>query len=272
MRLLLSLLVVAFVFLAGCEYPVVNTRLAPPENESIARNYVELLRQGKYDRIKDDLDPILVDPALAHKLAAMAANFPSETQESSKVVGASTANGHNYSESYVALEYEFPNQWLLMKVFTRQKGTVTTLTGFTVEPLSESVENLNRFTLIGKGSIQYLTLSLATCSLLFSFWALITYLRSEPGPLKWLWVPFILTGVSRFSVNWTTAVWDFTVLSVQFPCGVALHAVYGAWIVSASIPLPAIFLMNRLWTMKITGELLPKQADAQKSENPHSNL
>jgi hypothetical protein len=75
--------------------------------------------------------------------------------------------------------------------------------GLNANRLSDSLENLNRFTLLGKGSSQYMTLLLSLGSLALSLYALWECIRTRVGP-RWLWVSFFLTGVGALVVNWST--------------------------------------------------------------------
>jgi hypothetical protein len=51
------LVAIAFcAFLVGCDQATLMKKFIPPEEESIAKGYVELLQQGKFDQIEHDLD------------------------------------------------------------------------------------------------------------------------------------------------------------------------------------------------------------------------
>lgn len=63
-------------------------KFTPQADEATAKGYAELLRQGKFDRIRHDLDPSLVDSSLPDTFSKMAAFFPADTPDSVKVVGA----------------------------------------------------------------------------------------------------------------------------------------------------------------------------------------
>ena len=75
------------LLLGGCNEAALMKRWTPPEAEAVAREYVDLLRQGKFDQIEHDLDPSLVDSSVQDTLATMAAYFPDENPTSVKVVG-----------------------------------------------------------------------------------------------------------------------------------------------------------------------------------------
>src|SRR5439155_9564585 len=118
--------IAACAFLFGCDEATLMKKWTPPEAESIARNYVELLRQGKFDQIERDLDSSVTDSNVRDKLAKMAAIFPTENPLSVKVVGAHVFHGQEYSTTDISLEYQFPNKWLLVSVLTRRKNDIST--------------------------------------------------------------------------------------------------------------------------------------------------
>jgi hypothetical protein len=234
-------------------------KFAPPEAVSIARSYVEMLRQGKFDQIEHDLDSSTQDPHAQDTFAKMAAVFPAEATKSVKVVGANVFYGPEYSRTNITLEYEFPSKWLLANVVTQKKGPVSTIVGFNVTPIRDSLENLNTFTLVGKNAIQYAIFTIAVCSLLFSFYIFVLCARTRAVKLKWLWMLFILVGVGRLAVNWTTGEWAFTLFAVQIPCIAANRPLYGPWTVAAFMPIGAILFLNYRWRSKIAGESAPPQ-------------
>jgi len=140
-----------------------------PGAESIARGYVDLLRQEKFDQIEHDLAPRIADSNVRDALAEMAALFPDEIPESGKVVGAHIFRAQGYSTVNITLEYKFPSKWLLVNAVTQKKGDASTVVGFHVNPISDSLENLNNFTLVGKSPAQYLIMAFGLCFFLFTF-------------------------------------------------------------------------------------------------------
>lgn len=234
------------VVLAGCSQAALMKHFTPPEDEAIARQYFDQLRQRKFDQIEHDLDPSLVDSSITSTLAQMAAMLPAESPKSAKVVGAHVFHGPEFSRTNITLEYEFPSKWLLVDITTQKKADAFTIVGFHVTPISDSLENLNKFALIGKGGRQYFVLILAILATLFSLYALVSCLRTKNVKRRWLWAIFILAGVGKLAVNWTTGAWGFQSLSIQIPCGNAFAQLYGPWTVAVSFPLGAlVFLVRR---------------------------
>jgi hypothetical protein len=236
-------------------------RFAPLQDEPVARQYLELLMPGKVDAIEHDMDPAVVDVDVRDKLVKMADTLPAKTPKSIKVVGAMSHKGEGVSESDITFECEFQSRWYLVNVALQRKGSVTTVLGLGVTPLSDSVENLNRFTLLGKSAVQYLVLALAVSSLLFSFYVLVMCKRTKRGTKRWLWMVLVLVGVGKFAVNWNTGQWTFTILAVQIPSAGATAPFYAPWTIAAYLPLGAIIFLNERWRDKVLGRY---------DQHPHS--
>lgn len=231
--------------LSGCDQATLMKKMTPQEDEAITRRYVDDLRQNRFDQIEQDLDPGLKDSNMHGTLASMAAMFPAQEPVSAKVVGFRSFLG-NVRRTEITLEYEFPQKWLLAEVATQKSGGVTTIVGLHVMPIADSLENLNRFTLVGKGATQYAIFSLAVLAPLFSLYVFVLCIKTRMGRKKWLWLIFIILGIGKVAVNWTTGQVFFTPVAIQLTATGANAQLYGPWLVYVSIPLGAlIFLIMR---------------------------
>jgi hypothetical protein len=261
------LAVVAVCFLSGgCDEAAMMKKFTPPADEALAREYAQALQQEKFDRIEHDLDPSLKTSFSAETFSKMAALFPADDPQSSKVVGAHTNRTGDRTTSDITLEYEFPNKWLLVNVVTQKTGDVSTLVGMRVTPIPDSLENLNRFTLAGKSFLQYFTLLCAIGSLLFTFYVFGICIRTTGLKRKWLWLIGVLIGVGYFGVNWNTGQWTFQIFAFQIPCFSMKHGLYEPWIVGAYFAVGAIFFLHRRWEMRVNGELIPEVGSEKEIE------
>jgi hypothetical protein len=166
------------------------------------------------------------------------------------------SQGQELATTSITLEYQFPSKWLLVNVVTQRKDDVSTILGLYVNTTPDSLENLYRFTLVGKSAIQYLILTLAVCSLLFSVYVFVICIRTRALKRKWLWALFVLAGIGRLAINWTTGQCTFNLLSIRIPCAHAFANPYGPWTVAVYLPLGAILFLNHRWKMRVTGELI----------------
>jgi hypothetical protein len=245
------------IFLAGCDDAAWMKKFTPPEEEAISRRYVDLLQQRKFDEIEHDLDPSIKDSNVSDTLAKMAAFFPAETPQSVKVVGAHTFRDQNGSRTDITFEYQYSSKWLLVSVVSEKRGDFRSVVGFHVDLIADSLENLNRFTLVGKSPLQYMTLLCDVGSLLFSLYVFILCAREKNVKPKWLWMVFVLVGAGKFAVNWTTGAWTYQLISVQIPCFSMSRLLYGSWTVAAYLPVGAIAFLQYRWKMRINGEWIP---------------
>lgn len=238
--------VVMMMFLAGCDQASLMKKMIPPEADSTARGYIDLLRQNRFKEIEKDLDPSINTPDIPKALVKMAQMFPAEKPESVTVVGVHTFHNDVTTTTNMTYEYQFRGTWLLVNVATKKQGAATTIVGFNLNPIPDSLENLNRFTLSGKSPLQYSVLALAVLFTLFTLYSLVICVRTKPLKKKWLWILLILLGAAKFSVDWTTGRWDVFPLYVQLFSASAYAPLYGAWTISISLPLGAVvFLLMR---------------------------
>ena len=214
-------------------------KLTPPDDESLAINCIDLLLQGRYQEIEAYLDPSTRDSETPGVLATMASYFPTKPV-SEKTVDVSFVRGRGSSSTNLTLEYEFPRGWLLAQFMIQTKDGAKTITGFHVTPISESVEVANEFTLYGKGFSQYTGLCLAVLVLTFTLYAFVSCAQAKIGKRKWLWLIVIVLGGCRLTLNWTTGLWFFTPLALQFPPVMMTSALYGPWLIQIVAPLGAI--------------------------------
>lgn len=257
------LLIALCLFLVGCTRSQLIKKLTPPEDEAYARTYADLLRRRSFGQVQAALDPRVVDADLRGTLDKMAGLFPAGEPKSVKVVGFSWNFRQVPRTDSLTREYEFPdNRWVLVDLSIAKGSGSTAITAFHVTPISQSPEYTNRFTLAGKGFLQYTVLVLAVAAAIFSFCVFIVCVRIKPLKRKWLWAVFVLVGFGKIGVNGTTGELNITPLAFNIPCaGGSTLGVYGPWVVSVFPPLGAvIFLTKRRDSLKAT----QPQADADE--------
>lgn len=185
--------------------------------------------------------------------------FPADDPKSVKVVDLTLFRREGSWIHSLTLEYEYPETWLLVTVSISRMNGLYTIAGFHVTPVADSLESVNRFSLAGKSALQYVILGLAVAGPIFCIYVLIACLRTKNQNLKWLWAIFILFGVGKLAINWTTGEPTFTPLAVNLPCAsITEFPIYGPWAVAISLPLGAIlFLVKRSMTIAPRAFSLP---------------
>ena len=253
-NVLRALAVLAFILMAGCDKQNLIQRFASAQDQAIARQYVEYLRDGNLEQIESRADTSIASGALHDTLIRMRSLFPAQEPKSVTLVGAQAMRNPSSTVKNITFEYEFPSRWLLINIATQEKAGKHTIVGLHVIPEAMSLESQNRFGLIGKTPLEYLVLALAIGFLLLSLYALVVCVKSKLTGRKWPWILFIVLGVGKFAVNWTTGAWGLTLPAVQLFSASAAAALYGPWIISVSVPLGAIvFLLRRKTLLSAPG-------------------
>jgi len=246
LRLYLGSLLVVGLSLAGCSKSDLLQRFASAEDQALARKYIDLLRHRQLEEIEKSTDPSLAEPSTGQTLIKMAALFPTGEPTSVTLVGAQTFSSPDSSTVNLTFEYGFAGKWLVTNVALKKQRGNTTIVGFHVNPQPTSLEAQNKFALNGKTPVQYAVLGLAIVVPLFTLWALASCVRTKLRGRKWPWILFIVLGVGRFAVNWTTGAWGFAPISVQLFGASATALFYGPWTLAVSLPLGAmVFLLSR---------------------------
>jgi hypothetical protein len=236
-------------------------RATPVEDETVARDSVDLLRQHRLEQVERILDPSIYDANTKEQLNRMAEMFPAEEPKSVKVVSFGILRHQNTSIHTLTLEYEYEQKWLLADVSINRGNVPPTITSFRVTPIANSLESTNSFSFAQKSIFHYIIFGLAIIGPIFCVYVLIACLRTKSQRLKWLWAVFILFGVGRLAINWTTGEMALTLFALHIPCASATEVpAYGPWVVSVSLPLGAILF------------LLKKIGNLESAESPEQSL
>jgi hypothetical protein len=220
-------------------------KIAPAGDEAMVETWIQWTREGDFDQVERGLDPSLRTDDLRDKLEEMARLIPDEPPRSVKPIGYAVVHHPDSSQTIaITLEYEFQNQWLLATLVKQEQSGVSSVMGFHVNPIPESIESHNRLTLRGKEPVHYVMLLLVFAALAVAIYGVVVCLSTPPGKKKWLWAAVCLIGVGKLALNWTTGVADFTPLWIEFPpSGAAMIPLYGPWMVHASFPVGAAVVL-----------------------------
>lgn len=226
------------------------------EDERFAHDYVENIRQRRFALVETDLNPGEDTSEAETNLEKMAAIFPPREPVAAKLVLGNVIHHRGSSTtSDLTFEYEFAPasqstqdspEWLLAEVVVETTGTRRTVQRVTFTPIPEALEEINAFTLEGKGFSQYAVFVLATLAVVFSAYAFVQCIRTKPLRRKWAWLILISIGVCSLAVNWTTGQCFFTPLAFHIIPSFAFCTPYGPWILGVSFPIGAVvFLLRR---------------------------
>jgi hypothetical protein len=234
---------VCVIILLGCSQANILQKFASPEDQTIAKNYIDLLRHQQFGDIEKAIDPSISAPSLHNTLVKMGALFPLQEPASVTLVGVRSMHMSGADTKNITFEYAFSGKWLLVNVAVKKQDGVSTIVGFNVIPQPASLETQNRFTLSDKSWVQHLILIAVVIVPLLTLYALVLCVMTKIKGRKWPWILFILFGIGRIAVNWTTGQFTFTLLSVQLLGASAFAPLYEPWTLAVSLPLGAIFFL-----------------------------
>jgi hypothetical protein len=130
-------------------------------------------------------------------------------------------------------------------VLQRREGRLTVM-GVHVNPTSQSLKALNRFTFEGKRDLHYLFVVLAICVPAFVIYALVVCFKTPMARRKRLWMLFVALGLVQFSLNWTTG--EVGVQPISFlllGAGYTQTGPVAPWVITVATPLGAIIFLTR---------------------------
>lgn len=237
------------LILCGCNQEELLQKFSSPADQAAAKNYIDHLRAHDFDAIEKAADDSIKGADLHDTLVKMADLVPTGDPTSVKLVGAQRLETPDATTVNTTFEYNFDGTWRLINVALKTRGNMKTVVGFHVNAETQPLELQNRFIFEGRSPAAYIVLAMAVAAVLLSLYALVVCAKTSMPRRKWLWILFIIVGVGKFSVNWTTGRWNISPLFVQLFSASAMAPINGPWIISASIPLGAIlFLVRRKTT------------------------
>jgi hypothetical protein len=218
-------------------------RIASDEDKALATECLSALRAGNFNTVTSQLDPQVVKPGIESNLTQVAAMLAHGEPLSLELVGCNVFSTSEKKRSNLTYQYQFTNAWVLATVTIDTVGTRKKVFGVNVNPIPKSLGELNAFTLSGKGIQHYVVLVLAVVIPIFIIWTVILCARTMVRK-KWLWIIFILAGITKLNLNWTTGQMGFQPIAFQIPgAGMAKMGLYAPWILTVSFPLGAILFL-----------------------------
>ena len=157
------------------------------------------------------------------------------------MVGGSTTNVSN-----VTFESRYDGSYVVTNVVLRRVDDgERRIIGLHAQPLRDSLEVLNVFTVGDKGFVHYAFLLAMIAVAVAIVAGLVSWFRRRHVTRrKWWWLLAILVGPFKLSINWTTGAVAIQALTIQlFGLSAARDGLVGPWILSLSIPAGAIAFM-----------------------------
>lgn len=97
----------ATMLASGCTKQELIQKFAPAQDQAMAKQYMDDLREGAIDKIEAHVDPIMQSPTLPATLQRMAALVPHQPPDSVKLVGAQSMHASGRTTRNLTFEYGF---------------------------------------------------------------------------------------------------------------------------------------------------------------------
>lgn len=240
-----SILTVGFILsllvLASCTYEDMMDKFIPKEEAKMAEDYLTKLREKDFEYIKSKLSDELKPRVTDELLVQLAEYFRGGELISTEIIGSRVHVFNGVWQGNFTFEYHFSEGWNLANAAFRKAGDKYEVIGLNVYQAEMSQKEFHAFNLSNKSLFHYLILLMAIIVPLFILVSTYFCIQTPIPKRKWLWVIFILAGVSAIKINWTTGQYAIQLLSIHL-LGAAAGAAspHAPWIISASIPLGAI--------------------------------
>lgn len=253
----------------GCDQKALLQKFTPGAEDKLARQFLDDVIHSRIDDAMPMLVPQLQRAAGRTGLEELAGMFHGGQTQSIEVIGAFTSIGLNAGRTQrrVQLSYQLrlANGWFAGLIAIVDEGSGARISTARFNPIPDSLEVLNRFTLRGKGALHYLFLVCGVLVPAFCVMSLVICARS-PIKRKWLWLLFILFGFVTFRLNWTTGETGYQILSfLLLGASIFKSGIYAPWILSIAVPIGAVAFMAKrkgLITQKAAEQSLPPPTNA----------
>jgi len=257
MKWFLSILLTALA-LSGCvDQKAWIQKFAPKDDDQFARQFLDSVRHAQYDEATRMLDAAVAAQAGANGLNQLHTILDHGDPSGIELIGVNTGffkpwgSAPAKRQSSLTYQLQFRDAWVLAAFVVESSASDRHISDVNLQPLPNSLEVINQFTLQNKSPLQYAFLAACIAVPIFIVIALVVCLFSRVCR-RWLWVIFILFGLTQFQLNWTTGQTGFRPISFLLLGASFFRAgLYAPIVFSFGIPLGAIlFLVLRRWLLR----------------------
>jgi hypothetical protein len=243
-----GLMILAALLLASClDEKALVQKFAPKGDDEFARQFVELLRVGRYDEVNVMLDRTLAGASDRRKLEELHKIIDRGPPTGFELIGANTgfisAGTASKRDTTLTYQLQFRDTWVVVSIQIQTDATGPHVESASFQPVPDSLRVLNRFTLQNKSLIHYLFLAACILIPVFIIATIVVCVRSRVRR-RWLWIIFILVAFGQFQLNWTTGEWGFRLISfLLLGAAFSRHSSYAPLMLSVGFPLGAVIFL-----------------------------
>jgi hypothetical protein len=258
MKAFLLIALAAFALVGCVDQKDWLQKSVPKDDDAFARRFLDSLRQARYEEVDSMLEPNVAEQAGASGIAQLHQVLDHGEPLSFETIGWNALYLRPFDQSKpptrnITLDYQlhFREAWIVAEVVLTSSDGGNRVREVHLQPIPDSLEVLNRFTLHGKGSLHFVVLAMCVLVPLFVVATMIVCLFSRVR-LRWLWALFIIVAFGQFVFNWSTGEWAFQPFTISLlGFGYWRSGLYAPWILKFSIPVGAIlFLVLRRWLLR----------------------
>jgi len=241
---------VLLIVSACVDHKTLFQKTVPKEDDIFARRFINSLREGRYEEADPMLDPAVAAQVGANGIARLHQILDHGEPISFETIGWNFLSLRPFDQSKpttrttnLSYQLQFRDAWVVANVVLTSTGQGNHVSGVNLQPIPDSLERLNRFTLTGKTAFYYAFFAMCILVPLFILITIVICVRSCVRR-RWLWIVFILIGFIQFQLNWSTGDWNIQPIAASL-LGFAYWrpGLYGPWILKFAIPVGAIVFL-----------------------------
>jgi hypothetical protein len=185
---LIASLVASCILLTSCiDEKAIIQSMVPHEDDLLARQMIESLRAGDYEKAKAELDVSLQGPSAdegLHKIHDVLARGDILQIE---VVGYNITLIGEKHRSDLSYQVHFPAHWIFGDVVIDTQDGSRTVSGIHFREISKSLETLNSFSLRGKSIPHYIVFACCMLIPILVLYALVVCVRTPQVALDYFY-------------------------------------------------------------------------------------
>lgn len=244
----------------------------PEEDDRFARHYIDLIRNRQYEAAIEKLDPQMRTADIHEKLDQIRVFL--DRGEPISIEPVSFNKSQDNAQINLQYQIDYRNFRVLATIIVQRRSDGQWIYSSIFNPLHDSIERLNSFSLSNKGLKHYVFIIPMMVGFLFITYTVVLCLRTKEIRHKWIWLILILVVVGKCNLNWTTGDYSFQAFNIKIgiPPGFSVSKTgspYAPWILSFSFPIGAVFFLlahKRLQTNIVKADEFPHADGLQKDE------
>lgn len=243
----LALIFPVLFMLAACDPLVQIAGAVPADEDEFAKRHVALLAAKDFAAVEAMMSPELFAAAGRATLDEMAALLPATAPKSIQIAYYGTFEVDGARRINMYYQYRFDEFWILVEMVLDRRGDELAVVSLHLYRGDQAWTEANRFTLTGKDPQHFVIFAMAIFNPLFILFAIVQCIRTPMPRRKWLWIIFILVGLTEIQLNWTTGEVGFEPLkALLLGAGFWKQSPISPLVLSVGIPFGAIiFLLKR---------------------------